>query len=280
MAVTKDALVDDSRWLGGVEEVPTFQRRKYILHYYRLGSPRFRHLYLLHNESVNIWTHIAAASLTLLHFWWWLAEQEPPWALERVRSFYFIGVVLWFIMSISVFGVSATYHWKRCAREEDFDRWYCLDVSFCGALVVMGFLSGVPMGFHCHGELRTMYMALSFLVVVITAFVMRNVRDAEARFLTLTSASLFFIIPAVHFLWVSRAGREAMIFQIIMCMVTGTAGAVICSQMVPECFSPGRFDILGHSHQIWHILIFATVTLYTKCLVNVFQLTSSAGFCE
>ncbi len=40
-------------------------------------------------------------------------------------------------------------------------------------------------------------------------------------------------------------------------------GAIIYAMRIPERFWPGRFDIFGASHQIWHVFVFtATFTLY------------------
>ena len=35
-----------------------------------------------------------------------------------------------------------------------------------------------------------------------------------------------------------------------------TMGSYVYNYKVPECWSPGRYDLWGHSHQIWHVCVF------------------------
>ena len=37
--------------------------------------------------------------------------------------------------------------------------------------------------------------------------------------------------------------------------------AYVCTQHVPERWHPGRFDLLGQSHQIMHVLVVAEYVL-------------------
>jgi adiponectin receptor len=40
-------------------------------------------------------------------------------------------------------------------------------------------------------------------------------------------------------------------------------GAVVYCTRFPESLFPGKFDYIGHSHQLWHLLVVsATMTLY------------------
>eukprot|EP00928_Gymnodinium_smaydae_P078927 TRINITY_DN6297_c0_g2_i2.p1 TRINITY_DN6297_c0_g2~~TRINITY_DN6297_c0_g2_i2.p1 ORF type:complete len:109 (+),score=13.54 TRINITY_DN6297_c0_g2_i2:113-439(+) len=50
------------RRLGSACEVPEYQRRPYILEFYRLQTPQFSHLFDVHNETLNVWTHLLGAA--------------------------------------------------------------------------------------------------------------------------------------------------------------------------------------------------------------------------
>jgi len=70
--------------------------------------------------------------------------------LSWSRSIYALGVLAYHLTTQFVFGDSVQYHWNRCAPEREFLCWRCPDQSGCLALVVVGYLAGIPMGYHCH----------------------------------------------------------------------------------------------------------------------------------
>ncbi|KAI9145599.1 hemolysin-III related-domain-containing protein [Paraphysoderma sedebokerense] len=39
-------------------------------------------------------------------------------------------------------------------------------------------------------------------------------------------------------------------------------GAMIYAFKIPECFAPGKFDFIGHSHQWWHICVVAAAYVH------------------
>ncbi|CAE7764538.1 HHP4, partial [Symbiodinium pilosum] len=85
--------------------------------------------------------------------------------------------------------------------------------------------------------------------------------------------------PTVHWLLICHAGREAAGAWLLLVIVAGSLAALVYSRSIPERYRPGRFDLVGNSHQLWHVLIYAAVAAYSEALVTVFALTASASFC-
>jgi len=86
--------------------------------------------------------------------------------------------------------------------------------------------------------------------------------------------ALLAVIPTVHWLILSPLGmREAGPTFLTAISLTVTA-IVVCTGRFPESVAPGRFDLVGNSHQIWHVLIYLTIVKYTDILVIVYNLTS------
>lgn len=56
------------------------------------------------------------------------------------------------------------------------------------------------------------------------------------------------------------------------------AGAGIYAARVPERFAPGRFDLLGASHQVFHCLVVAAAGSHLVGLVKVRSLFFSFSF--
>lgn len=63
--------------------------------------------------------------------------------------------------------------------------------------------------------------------------------------------------------------------------LTYVTGAVVYSLQIPERFCPGRFDLLGHSHQIHHIFVVTASILHEKGMLMMLHLDcqGSETFC-
>mmetsp|Transcript_27900 Transcript_27900/g.60564 ORF Transcript_27900/g.60564 Transcript_27900/m.60564 type:complete len:357 (-) Transcript_27900:21-1091(-) len=300
-------------WLGLEEDVPSYQRRDFIRRYYRTERPRLSHFFWLHNEWGNIWTHIASGLYMLYRFYLWLEAQleltavaEPPLfsiqnmsgvpfataatqtsasatasASASVRSNddwlrlgYAVGVAAFYIGSLLVFFVSGQYHWRMCAKEREFHCWRCLDQSGCLFVVAIGYFAGIPIGFHCFPFWRSFYMALAVSVCLLMAGVFASkAGNADHISYTIILGSLVAFLPAMHWLFLSKVGREAIGFDFTMSMLSAVIAVCFFCKMAPECWAPGRFDLFFNSHQWWHIFIFITILKYSECLSRVYALT-------
>jgi len=81
------------------------------------------------------------------------------------------------------------------------------------------------------------------------------------------------VVPAAHIMCIAPKHELMMaLTYIIPMMACYGAGASIFIAQWPECWWPGRFDIFGHSHQIWHILVLGAAILWVQG--NVVVLTS------
>lgn len=280
-----DLKVED-RWLGTFEEVPEYQRRLYILRHYRLDAPRMRHFWLLHNEFGNMWTHLVALVLTLVRFGSWLhfeLQDSSATSLAWPRQIYAAGVVSFYFASLLTFGISVMYHWRQSGKEREVSCWLCLDISCCALLLLVGFIAGVPMGFHCHPELQKGYMlqATTVALAALGAFASeshgtRGHRSTHALILGGISA----LWPALHWLILSTEGRQAAGAWLVLVIISGSLAATFYTKYIPERFAPGRFDLLCNSHQLWHIFIYVAIAAYGEALVVVFKLTASSSFCR
>mmetsp|Transcript_119476 Transcript_119476/g.283617 ORF Transcript_119476/g.283617 Transcript_119476/m.283617 type:complete len:315 (-) Transcript_119476:302-1246(-) len=273
--------LSEARWLGNFEEVPEYQRRPYILRYYRLEAPQLRHFWRPHNELGNMWTHVLAAAFTIFRFVYWWRGSAPvgPGALQL----YTAGVASFFLASLLTFTISVIYHWRHCGKEHEVKCWLCLDISSCGLLLLVGFLAGVPMGFHCYPDLQKTYLmqAASVAFATLGAFSTESkATRGERSTPTLIVGGISALWPAVHWLFICEPGRQAAGAWIGLVMVSGCLATLCYVKGIPECYHPGRFDLVCNSHQWWHVLIYLAVAAYTEALVTVLALTSSPSFCQ
>ncbi|QPG76278.1 hypothetical protein FOA43_003664 [Brettanomyces nanus] len=65
-----------------------------------------------------------------------------------------------------------------------------------------------------------------------------------------------------------EAVRRCGFWYVLMEGVGYISGALLYALRIPERFSPGKFDIFGHSHQFFHVLVVISAFSHFKGLVQ------------
>ncbi|KAJ0961413.1 hypothetical protein J5N97_000368 [Dioscorea zingiberensis] len=80
------------------------------------------------------------------------------------------------------------------------------------------------------------------------------------------------LVPIIHKLMVFGDQPVAVmttVYELVMGGFYGL-GVVVYAARVPERWMPGMFDLVGHSHQLFHVLVIAGA--YTHYLASVMYL--------
>ncbi|CAA6667469.1 unnamed protein product [Spirodela intermedia] len=139
-----------------------------------------------------------------------------------------------------------------------------LDYAGIAALIATSFYPPVYYSFLCDPLFCGIYLcAITLLggaaVAVSLLPVFQSPRFRPVR------AALFFgmgvsgVVPVVHKLLVFRHRPEALhtaTYEALMGLLYGL-GALLYATRVPERWRPGKFDVAGHSHQLFHVLVVA-----------------------
>jgi hypothetical protein len=56
-------------------------------------------------------------------------------------------------------------------------------------------------------------------------------------------------------------------------------GAVIYASRIPERWIPGKVDLIGHSHQLWHITVVLAALVHYKAIMVLLQWRDASGGC-
>lgn len=56
-------------------------------------------------------------------------------------------------------------------------------------------------------------------------------------------------------------------------------GAFIYAARIPERWMPGKLDLLGHSHQIWHLTVVLAALVHYKAILVLLQWRDASGGC-
>lgn len=171
--------------------------------------------------------------------------------------------------------VSAVAHTFWCCSKHVSQLMWRLDYAGIATLIVTSFYPPVYYGMMCHPRLRAAYLsAITILgAAAIYASLAPHFQSSDYHFFR---AGLFLalglcgIIPAVHHVLINGTHTDAVLtceMYILMGLIY-IGGTVCYATRVPERWLPGWFDRLGHSHQIFHVLIvLAALVHYEACII-------------
>lgn len=209
---------------------------------------------LLHNVKDDLANTLAPSSLTPITRW---------------PFFAFLGGAMFCLLA------SSTCHLLACHSQRLSYIMLRLDYAGISALIATSFYPSVYYSFMCNPFFCNLYLGTITIFGICTIIVslLPVFQKPEFRHIR---ASLFLgmglsgVGPVLHKLFLFRNRPEAVHttgYEILMGLLYAL-GALIYATRVPERWIPGKFDIAGHSHQIFHVLVvLAAYTHYQAGLV-------------
>lgn len=248
------------------DDAPEFLRgNPFVVDGYRTTLPFtlcIRSLFTWSNDSVNIWTHL----IGFLLFFCITVRDSLIFLFSDVsgKSVLDYGIVTTGLLCHQFCLLASTgYHLFRCHSPKAYLRWLSLDLT--GILIgLLGcYLPGIHLGFYCLSVWRDVYLVvISFLFLTVLYYQTKprymSLSWFRYRLLLYISLAAYGVIPAVH--WVYINGWESEIVQLfaskilVVYLLAVAAFAFFITQFPESCF-PGKFDYVGSSHQIWHVII-------------------------
>ncbi|KHN96123.1 Hly-III-related protein [Metarhizium album ARSEF 1941] len=237
----------------------------------------FQSLFYLHNESVNIWTHLlgALAAITASAYVYYVVHpryEEATSSDVLVFSCFFGGAIL-------CLGMSATFH-ALLDHSEDVAKWgNKLDYTGIVALIVGSYVPALYYGFFCNPALMSAYLYLICILGIACAIVSWVERFRTPKWRTYR-ASLFIglglsgVIPVIHGVSVYGYAELEERMSISWIVAQGAMyifGAVLYAVRWPERSFPGSFDIWGSSHQIFHVFVLLAAATHFYGMAKAFD---------
>ncbi len=111
----------------------------------------------LHNETVNIYSHLIPAIISLLGNWFLLTTSQCASPRLHIDRLVFHGYLA---TSFLCFGVSSTFHTLLCHSHSYFDLWLRLDYVAIIFQILGSFISGIYIGFYCEPHLQKLYWSM------------------------------------------------------------------------------------------------------------------------
>ncbi|KAM3877467.1 membrane progestin receptor beta-like [Diretmus argenteus] len=262
-------------------EIPPLFREPYILSGYRPVDLPWRFYFLslfqMHNETLNVWSHLLAGVCVVLRFGMFaifcgggvlgLRLQGPEgqgFSLDLAS----LPLVLYILSSLTYLSCSAAAHLLQSQSELAHYSLFFLDyvgvaVYQYGCALALSVYSSEPAWRHSMvGQVFLPAAALlAWLSCAGCCFAKLHyrrpypLRRKLCQVLPTGLAYLLDISPVAHRLATrSWAGDGALLLHGLQVGLFMLA-AFFFSCPVPERFSPGRYDIIGHAHQLFHLLL-------------------------
>ncbi|KAH9939918.1 HlyIII-domain-containing protein [Amylocystis lapponica] len=264
-------------------DIPEWQRdNEYIMAGYRRVQGSWRGCAAsifgyLHNETVNIHTHLAGAVLFVA-------------LLSTFPRVYFVHYdsVTWLdwtffatFLSSAVFCLfsSAIYHTGLAHSEKVSDRCHVLDYSGIIVLTVGSFYPCIYYGFYCDPHLQITYLTIMSMVGAGAAYIVLNPEYSKpthrgARTAVFIALGLSGVAPVSHGVIThgfNRVCYEMGFGWLLPSAALYISGALLYANRIPERFWPGTFDLFFASHQIFHVHVVLAALAHYACVLTAFD---------
>uniref|UniRef100_A0A093XFB7 ADIPOR-like receptor IZH2 n=1 Tax=Talaromyces marneffei PM1 TaxID=1077442 RepID=A0A093XFB7_TALMA len=264
---------------------------KYILSGYRPAEADylkiFSSLTVLHNESCNVYTHLIGALLLPLVATTLLRDlAEPRFLNVSTMDYAMFGIYFW--CSEVCLILSALYHLMQPHSYQVEQFWHGMDLLGIVFMTMGTLSSGIYYVFFCEAALQKLHWAMALATGTVTSILISNPlfktprwRNIKVGTFTIFGASSF--IPLLH--GVQRYGLEYMlqysgIRWYLLELTFYGAGVSLYTFRIPERLAPGKFDIWGSSHQIFHVAILCAIYTHQTALLHGFTTCHTLDVCQ
>ncbi|XP_074546992.1 progestin and adipoQ receptor family member 3b [Halichoeres trimaculatus] len=268
------------------EQIPLFLKENpYITDGYRAHLPSklcLRSIFILSNETVNIWSHLLGF---LLFFSLGVNDLSTVLPASGAnREDYVIYAIGLFCFQVCML-CSVGYHLFACHRSEKTSRrWLALDYAGISVGILGCYVPGIFYAFYCNAFWRQVYLltVLSLILAVFCAQVHPRYLSNDWRRIRMTifcCVAGISVIPACHWVWLN-GGLSTDVVQlflprvIVMYLIAGSAFLFYVTK-IPERYFPGQLNYLGASHQVWHILVVLMFYWWHQTAVHIMRFRHS-----
>lgn len=257
----------------------------YILKGYRMSYSTFmclRSVFAIHNETLNIWTHLIGFVLFVIAIAFFFTfvffprfrepnndagshlpiSAESNWITLFVFGVYSFGCLLCLLCS-------TVFHTLLPHRNMTVYSWaHALDYFGITFLVVGSFLPFCYFCFACEPFWQMLYLLMiSFFGIIglLGPFFKHWVQKQHSKrkiffYICMVGSALF---PITHIYIFFPGNVVSLVLEgLFLMLILYGVGLLIYIFQIPEFFFPGRFDIYLSSHQIWHVFVLAAAFVH------------------
>jgi len=177
-------------------------------------------------------------------------------------------IIVFLLSAVFCLLCSAIFHLFYCQSERANQIFLRLDYAGISILITGSCFPPLVYGFYCQPLYYQMYLSFISVASLIVFFVslcdfIHSEPYRKMKDLMYGGLGIFAGLPMFHLIYLSVTSPEqsdnlnfvSSLPYFLAVGVSYLGGLVIYSFKIPERFSPGKFDIYGHSHQIWHCCV-------------------------
>eukprot|EP00741_Cyanophora_paradoxa_P025328 tig00000367_g24447.t1 len=268
-----DGYVVDDYALHVISEVPDWLHdNDFILTGYRVRFSIWlclKSIFRLHNETMNIWTHLLGFALFVGAMGFANTIMMPlddltvSWADRLIVSIFIASAALCLLFS-------TLFHTFFCHSHNTLKVFGRLDYTGISVLIGGSFYPAIFYGFYCQPFWQIAYLITISTFAIATIVVSLIPKFEKPQFRVFRASlfaglGLFGVIPCFHRMGIYGIFSPEVTRTVPLLALMGAlylVGAVIYSMRIPERWFPGRFDYFLSSHQIFHCLVVAAACVH------------------
>ena len=252
-----------------IDQVPDQYKEPFILTGYRQPYSSFLDCivsaFRLNNETFNIWTHFIP--FLAFAFYFWLTFPSELWPLSAIES-RFYPLLSEQVSVLAYLLCSSMAHTFNCMSPKTRHTCFYIDyVAICmfgsgTASTTFYYLRPLGVDFILYKS-ANLFIGLNSVLSFGVAYVFCKSRHSwekhKYQVRTLTSLALFVYTHTPSFYRTAQCainGEQCTrgLYYLVILWVTFMGAAFFNASRLPERIFPVKFDIIGHNHQLMHIL--------------------------
>ena len=270
------------------EDMPTWFQRLHgptILVGYRPTQKPLRFyfhtLWSLHNETLNVWTHLIGAAVFIALLFAGSTRRDGYMIAYRGAS-------------AACFVASSSYHLFLPVSEEVYTRLQRLDYAAIFILIGASAIPYYSVQYKCHQSLELLAVLSTTVMMLVLAILVgtqpwfgRDTRQGKllrvVAFSTFAVACTAFGGMAIFLAGFSPrpyiTAEPGIAIGLGLVTVFYVAGPVVYAMGWPERRRPRAFDLIGASHQLMHVCVLAAALVNGFCMERTRALRSVVAPC-
>eukprot|EP01084_Bolivina_argentea_P169374 293631_1 len=207
----------------------------------------------IHNETINIYTHLIPCILILV-----LSIFDNT----KMNNIYIeLANDLFALVCAGGFFCSVWYHMGCCRKPSHWDYYFYWDLIGIFIVISTCTLYGTYIGYYCDPLYKYIFCTIDIIFIVFCFFPMialfPDLVSWKIKKWTMTGFVAIQLIPLFWWIYLQQLYRMDLLYSFwkipIWFFSSYWVAFLFWHFRFPECIAPGRFDFFLHSHQIWHI---------------------------
>ncbi|KAJ7600055.1 hemolysin-III related-domain-containing protein [Mycena floridula] len=217
--------------------------------------------WIWHNQTVNIWSHLLGALVIVAVILIWTIGSWPAMSASSETWHDRWGLAVFLLGALVCFACSTIFHASSCHSRRVLGIMSRLDYLGILFLGTVNFFPSFHYAFFCDPALRDIYICsmtvsgcTGVYLVLAPTYSIPSYR--RMRTYTFFALGVVVVVPFVHCVvryGLNQASRSLSLHWIVVELFAYVGGALLYAERCPECLAPGKFDIIGSSHQIFHM---------------------------